>query len=76
MNEITTVGQNDAFWKGLKVIQSCKTLDHLTVARKYVNRFIETFCYKKRGYLRASESLSNQIEVLQVALIEQQKKLN
>jgi len=76
MKEIITVGQNDAFWKGLKVIQSCKTLDHLTVARKYVNRFMEIFCDRKGNYLTASESLANQVEVLQIALVEQQKKLN
>lgn len=68
--------QNEAFWKGLRVIQSCKNIYHLEVAKKYTERFIELFCKNKKGTLYASESIAHQYDTLQVALKEQKKKLN
>ena len=68
--------QNEAFWKGLRVIQSCRNLYHIEGARKYTDKYIELFCYKKNGTLTASETVSHQYETLQLALKEQIKKLN
>ena len=68
--------QNEAFWKGLRVIQSCKNIYHLEVAKKYTERFIELFCKNKKGTLLATESVAHQYDTLQIALKEQKKKLN
>lgn len=68
--------QNEAFWKGLRVIQSCRNLHHIEGARNYTDKYIELFCFKKNGTLTASETVSHQYETLQLALNEQIKKLN
>ena len=68
--------QNEAFWKGLRVIQSCENVYQLKAARNYTDRFIELFCKSKNGTLSATESVSHQYETLQLALKEQNKKLN
>ena len=68
--------QNEAFWKGLKVIQSCENEDHLEVARKYTDRFIELFCLSNKRTLIATSSVAYQYDTLQIALKEQLKKLN
>lgn len=68
--------QNEAFWKGLRVIQSCKNAYHLDVAKNYTNRFIELFCSNKKGTLIGTESIAHQYETLQIALKEQKRKLN
>jgi hypothetical protein len=68
--------QNEAFWKGLRVIQSCENIFHLEVAQKYTDLFIELFCKNKKGTLFATESVAHQYDTLQVALKEQKKKLN
>lgn len=68
--------QNEAFWKGLRVIQSCENEDHIKVARKYSDRFIELFCLNKKGTLLATSSVAHQYDTLQIALKEQIKKLN
>ena len=68
--------QNEAFWKGLRVIQSCKNIYHLEAAKKYTERFIELFCKNKKGTLLATESVAHQYDTLQIALKEQKKKLN
>ena len=68
--------QNEAFWKGLRVIQSCKNTYHLEVAKKYTERFIELFWKNKKGTLLATESIAHQYDTLQIALKEQKKKLN
>lgn len=68
--------QNEAFWKGLRVIQSCENIYHLEVAQKYTDLFIERFCINKKGTLLASESIAHQYDTLQIALKEQKKKLN
>ncbi len=66
--------QNEAFWKGLRVIQSCKNDYHLDAARKYIDRFIEVFCINKK--LTTSSSTAHQYDILQIALKEQTIKLN
>ena len=68
--------QNEAFWKGLRVIQSCTNLYHLEAAQNYTDRFIELFCKNKKGTLYATESIAHQYDTLQLALKEQKKKLN
>jgi len=68
--------QNEAFWKGLRVIQSCKNVYHLEGAKKYADRFIELFCKNNKGTLLATESVAHQYDTLQLALKEQSKKLN
>ena len=68
--------QNEAFWKGLRVIQSCENEEHIKVARKYTNRFIELFCLNNKGTLLATSSIAHQYDTLQIALKEQVKKLN
>ena len=68
--------QNEAFWKGLRVIQSCENEDHIKVARKYSDRFIELFCLNNKGTLLATSSVAHQYDTLQIALKEQIKKLN
>ena len=68
--------QNEAFWKGLRVIQSCENEDHIKVARKYSDRFIELFCLNNKGTLLATSSVAHQYDTLQIALKEQLKKLN
>ena len=68
--------QNEAFWKGLKVIQSCTNLYQLDSAKKYTDRYIELFCKNRKGTLLATESVAHQYETLQIALKEQREKLN
>jgi hypothetical protein len=68
--------QNEAFWKGLKVIQSCINLYQLEGAKKYTDRYIELFCKNRKGTLLATESVAHQYETLQIALKEQREKLN
>ena len=68
--------QNEAFWKGLRVIQSCENMDHLNVARKYTDRFIELFCLSNNKTLITTTSVAHQYDTLQIALKEQFKKLN
>jgi len=68
--------QNEAFWKGLKVIQSCTNLYQLEGAKKYTDRYIELFCKNRKGTLLATESVAHQYETLQIALKEQRGKLN
>jgi hypothetical protein len=68
--------QNEAFWKGLRVIQSCENEEHLKVAKRYANRFIELYCRRDRNKLTVPSTISHQYEVLQIALKEQSKKLN
>jgi len=68
--------RNEAFWKGLKVIQSCENMQHIKVARNYMNRYVEIFCTNKKGVFIATESIATQYETLKVALEEQVKKLN
>lgn len=68
--------QNEAFWKGLKVVQSCENIEHILTAKTYVNLFLEKFSkHTKKGLL--SDSLTaHHYEVLTQALKEQEKKLN
>ena len=68
--------QNEAFWKGLRVIQSCENEDQLNGARNYTDRFIELFCKKNKKVLTASDTVAHQYETLQLALKEQNRKLN
>ena len=68
--------QNEAFWKGLRVIQSCKNVYQLNGARNYTDRFMELFCKKNKRTLTASDTVAHQYETLQLALKEQSKKLN
>ena len=68
--------QNEAFWKGLRVVQSCEKLEQLDTARRYVNRFIELYSEPSRKGLRVDSTIAQQYNVLMVALEEQEKNLN
>ena len=68
--------QNEAFWKGLRVVQSCEKLEQLNTARRYVNRFIELYSEPSRIGLRVDSTIAHQYNVLMVALEEQEKNLN
>lgn len=68
--------QKEAFWKGLKVIQSCKDEFHLNAAQKYINLFFEQFSIIRRKTVYPTVEIVHFYEVLQTALKEQRKKLN
>lgn len=73
---INKESQNEAFWKGLKVIKSCQNLFHIKAAKRYVKYFAEIYCVVKPSYLLASGTTAQQMEVLRVALEEQIKNLD
>jgi len=73
---ITKESQNEAFWKGLKVVKSCQNLFHINAAKRYVRHFAEIYCKVKPSYLLASSTTAQQMEVLRVAIEEQIKKLD
>jgi hypothetical protein len=59
--------RKDAFWKGLKVIESCENTIHIDAAEKYVKSFFFLFS----DYLE----ISTQHDTLLVALREKKLKL-
>tara|TARA_Y100001972_G_scaffold120734_1_gene163706 strand:- start:219 stop:473 length:255 start_codon:yes stop_codon:yes gene_type:complete len=59
--------RRDAFWKGIKIIQSCETNTHVEGAERYIDTFKEVF---ENNYQSGV-----QYDVLLVALKEQKLKL-
>ena len=68
--------QNEAFWKGLRVIQSCKNVYHLDGAKNFINRYIEIFGVTKNGNITATGNIAHQYDMLKLALKEKKEKLN
>ena len=73
---INKESQNEAFWKGLKVIKSCQNLFHINAAKKYVKHFGKLYCKVKPSYLLTLNTSAQQMEVFRVAIQEQINKLD
>ena len=68
--------QNEAFWKGLRVIQSCKNVYHLDGAKNFINHYIKVFGVTKNGTITATGNIAHQFDMLRFALKEKKEKLN